>query len=61
VNAKPVATLALVGPEAGFSDKEKALFVDAGAKGVSLSAQRLRAETAAVAMVSMLALHRGAV
>src|SRR5688572_12139248 len=29
VNAKPVSTLALVGPEAGFSDRERTLFVDA--------------------------------
>ena len=61
VNAKPASTLAIVGPEAGFTDREHALFVGAGAQAVSLSAQRLRAETAAVALVSMLALHRGAV
>jgi len=55
------AVLGIVGPEAGFSEDEMRTFVDAGAKQVALSAQRLRAETAALAMVSMLALHRTAV
>jgi 16S rRNA (uracil1498-N3)-methyltransferase len=43
--------LLLVGPEGGFSDREVQLAVDAGAKMVSLGPRRLRAETAALAML----------
>jgi 16S rRNA (uracil1498-N3)-methyltransferase len=56
-----VATLGIVGPEAGFTDFERVRIKDAGAKVVRLSAQRLRAETAALALVSMLAAGRPAV
>lgn len=59
--APPVSTLAIVGPEGGFTDEEQARFIGAGARTVHLSAQRLRAETAAVALVAMLALNRGPV
>lgn len=59
--APPVSTLAIVGPEGGFTDEEQARFVGAGARPVHISAQRLRAETAAIALVSMLALNRGPV
>jgi 16S rRNA (uracil1498-N3)-methyltransferase len=56
-----VATLAVIGPEAGFTDFERARIQDGGASAVRISAQRLRAETAALALVSMLALGRPAV
>jgi 16S rRNA (uracil1498-N3)-methyltransferase len=58
---EPVATLAIVGPEAGFTDFERLRIQDGGARAVRISAQRLRAETAAVALSSMLALDRPAV
>jgi 16S rRNA (uracil1498-N3)-methyltransferase len=61
VAAAPVATLALVGPEAGFTGSEHSRFVAAGAHPVRLSAHRLRAETAALVIVSMLAARRGPV
>jgi 16S rRNA (uracil1498-N3)-methyltransferase len=56
-----VSTLAIVGPEAGFSAIERSRIKDGGAIEVRISAQRLRAETAALALVSMLALGRPAV
>jgi 16S rRNA (uracil1498-N3)-methyltransferase len=56
-----VSTLAIVGPEAGFTDFERLRIKDGGASAVRISAQRLRAETAALALVSMLALGRPAV
>jgi 16S rRNA (uracil1498-N3)-methyltransferase len=58
MTAAPVPTLAIVGPEAGFTTTERSLFIDAGAKPVRLSAHRLRAETAALVLVSMLAINR---
>jgi 16S rRNA (uracil1498-N3)-methyltransferase len=57
----PVPALAIVGPEAGFTDFERLRIQDGGAAAVRLSAQRLRAETAALAMISMLAAGRPAV
>jgi len=60
-SGEPVATLAIVGPEAGFTDFERARIQDGGARAVRISAQRLRAETAAVALASLLALDRPAV
>lgn len=45
------APLLLVGPEGGFSDREVQLARDAGAMMVSLGPRRLRAETAALAML----------
>lgn len=47
--------LAVVGPEAGFTESEVASLVRAGAERVSVSSHRLRAETAAVVLVSALA------
>jgi 16S rRNA (uracil1498-N3)-methyltransferase len=47
--------LAIVGPEAGFTDAEVAHLVKAGAERASLSSHRLRAETAAVVLVAALA------
>ncbi|HEX6791740.1 MAG TPA: RsmE family RNA methyltransferase [Candidatus Krumholzibacteria bacterium] len=61
ITAKPVATLAIVGPEAGFTDVEQSHFAGAGARPMHVSSQRLRAETAAIAVVSLLALNRGPV
>lgn len=51
----PGDTLAIVGPEAGFSVRERERLVAAGARPVSISRHRLRAETAAVVLVSLLA------
>jgi 16S rRNA (uracil1498-N3)-methyltransferase len=48
----PDAPLLLVGPEGGFSDREVQLALDAGATMVSLGSRRLRAETAALALLS---------
>ena len=45
------APLLLVGPEGGFSDREVQLALDAGATMVSLGLRRLRAETAALAVL----------
>jgi 16S rRNA (uracil1498-N3)-methyltransferase len=54
-------TLAIVGPEAGFTDEEIARMCRAGAQRVSLSDHRLRAETAAIVLTSMLAPRRLAI
>lgn len=48
----PASPLLLVGPEGGFSDREVQLAVDAGATMVWLGPRRLRAETAALAVLS---------
>jgi 16S rRNA (uracil1498-N3)-methyltransferase len=45
------APLLLVGPEGGFSDREVQLALDAGATMVTLGPRRLRAETAALAVL----------
>lgn len=50
--------LAIVGPEGGFSDRETDRLFAAGARRVTLSRHRLRAETAAVVLVSLLARAR---
>jgi 16S rRNA (uracil1498-N3)-methyltransferase len=61
IAAEPAATLALVGPEGGFTKAEQERFIAAGAQPVRLSAHRLRAETAALALVAMLAANRAPV
>ncbi|HET6462796.1 MAG TPA: 16S rRNA (uracil(1498)-N(3))-methyltransferase [Candidatus Krumholzibacteria bacterium] len=61
VGVTALATLGIVGPEAGFTDFERLRIQEGGAKAVRLSAQRLRAETAALALVAMLAVGRSAV
>ena len=53
--ARTADALVLVGPEAGFTEAEVAGLVRAGAEPVSVSSHRLRAETAAVILVSALA------
>jgi len=50
--SKPESVVCLVGPEGGFTEGEVALAVAAGARVVTLGPTRLRAETAAVAMLS---------
>jgi len=55
------SVLAVVGPEGGFTDAELARLTGAGAVPLRLSAQRLRAETAAIILVSTLARTRTAV
>jgi 16S rRNA (uracil1498-N3)-methyltransferase len=52
-------TLAIVGPEAGFTEGETRRLCDAGAQRASLSEHRLRAQTAAVVVVAMLATRGG--
>jgi 16S rRNA (uracil1498-N3)-methyltransferase len=47
--------VAIVGPEAGFTEAETARLTAAGAERASLSDYRLRSETAAVVLVSALA------
>ena len=44
----------LIGPEGGWSDKEKQLFADKGVKCLSLSEFTLRAETAAITAAALL-------
>jgi 16S rRNA (uracil1498-N3)-methyltransferase len=51
----PGDSIGIVGPEAGFSAAETATLRAAGARPVSLSGHRLRAETAALVLVSILA------
>jgi 16S rRNA (uracil1498-N3)-methyltransferase len=50
--ARPESIVCLIGPEGGFTDAEVALAVAAGARVITLGPARLRAETAAVAMLS---------
>jgi RsmE family RNA methyltransferase len=51
----PGDSIGIVGPEAGFSAAETATLRAAGARPVTLSGHRLRAETAALVLVSILA------
>lgn len=53
-----VPRVALIGPEGGFSTLEREWLVERGALAVSLSPFRLRAETAAISLVSSLAAPR---
>jgi 16S rRNA (uracil1498-N3)-methyltransferase len=50
----PGATVVIVGPEGGFTAEERQRLESAGAEFVSVSPNRLRAETAAVAMTTLL-------
>jgi len=46
----------LIGPEGGWSDKEREFFKQKGIKNISLGNQVLRAETAAIAIASLILL-----
>jgi 16S rRNA (uracil1498-N3)-methyltransferase len=54
IQSKRIA--ALIGPEGGWSDKEREFFKQKGIKSVSLGKQVLRAETAAIAIASLILL-----
>jgi 16S rRNA (uracil1498-N3)-methyltransferase len=45
----------VIGPEGGFTPQERSLLVDYGAKGILLSRNTLRAETAAVVGAALVA------
>lgn len=47
----------IIGPEGDFTDKEMQDLLEAGAKAVGLGSNRLRVETAAIAMVAGALLH----
>jgi len=49
--------LLIVGPESGFTADERRVFIDAGARAMSLGERRLRAETAALAALTLV-MHR---
>jgi len=51
--------LALVGPEGGFGDEEKAWLRERGARAITLGPFRLRAETAAIVLAAALNEGRG--
>jgi RsmE family RNA methyltransferase len=51
----PKNALMLIGPEGDFSFAEKEMLVTKGAHAVFVSSNRLRTETAAIAMLSILA------
>ncbi len=50
---EPIVTL-VIGPESGLSDQEGKILFDAGAKGVRLHSNTLRAETAAVVGITLI-------
>jgi len=51
---RPAPVIAVVGPEGALTPEEKRALADAGGHGIRLSAYTLRAETAAVALISAL-------
>jgi 16S rRNA (uracil1498-N3)-methyltransferase len=53
----PEAITVLVGPEGGFTSQEAEQALALGAKGISLGSRILRAETASLAVLAMLAYH----
>ncbi len=53
-NESPVSVAVLIGPEGGWTDEEKQLFVDNDLKHLALSKFTLRAETAAITAVTLL-------
>lgn len=57
--APPGSVLALVGPEGGFSPAETAMARERGAKLIGLGPRTLRAETAAIAVATLLQFHSG--
>lgn len=54
---RPSSVTVLVGPEGGFSPQESDEALALGAKGISLGKRILRAETASLAVLAMLAYH----
>jgi 16S rRNA (uracil1498-N3)-methyltransferase len=57
--AKRRTALVIVGPEAGFTNDERRKFIEAGAQPIRLGNRRLRAETAAVAALTLVMYHLG--
>lgn len=55
--ARPEAVTVVVGPEGGFTPQEAEQMLAIGAKGISLGRRILRAETASLAVLAMLAYH----
>jgi 16S rRNA (uracil1498-N3)-methyltransferase len=51
--------IVLTGPEGGFTSAEEAALVAAGARPVRLGERVMRAETAVVALLAVVALARG--
>ncbi len=57
--AQPPAALVLIGPEGGFSDEEVSQAVKAGFIPVNLGPRTLRAETACIALATILSFRYG--
>jgi len=56
---RTMKTLLIVGPEGGLTSAERDLFISRGAIPISLGARRLRAETAAIAALTLVMNHLG--
>jgi 16S rRNA (uracil1498-N3)-methyltransferase len=56
---RTMKTLLIVGPEGGLTSTERDLFISRGAIPISLGARRLRAETAAIAALTLVMNHLG--
>jgi 16S rRNA (uracil1498-N3)-methyltransferase len=54
LSSSPAQVVALIGPEGGLSPAEKQLLAQRGARAVTLCGFRLRAETAAIALLSQI-------
>ena len=54
---KDRTVIALVGPEGGFSDKEISFLAEKGFRSVSIGKSRLRSETAAIKIASLLGVY----
>ncbi|MBI3873224.1 MAG: 16S rRNA (uracil(1498)-N(3))-methyltransferase, partial [candidate division Zixibacteria bacterium] len=55
--ARTLNALLIIGPEGGFSEPERRLLLDRGAAPIALGERRLRAETAAVAALTLVMQH----
>ncbi|MDX1584212.1 MAG: RsmE family RNA methyltransferase [Thermoanaerobaculia bacterium] len=53
LGTRPVSAILLVGPEGGFTDEERRIADEAGTRAVRIGPRRLRAETAAIAAVTL--------
>lgn len=60
-NRQITNALLFVGPEAGFTDEERHMFINAGAVPFTLGDRRLRAETAAIVSLTLLMRELGEV